>query len=106
MKFIKKSLLALSLLTVSATILPGNGWGGGFAAGALTGVAVTSIATSAARNNNGESSASVIGKQIKETRMEKKRVTRDYKKGNITKEDHDQQQKNLDDQIRNLQSQL
>jgi hypothetical protein len=50
MKVIKKVLLALTLTSVSASVLPRGGWGGGgFAAGALLGTGLTLAATSGNR---------------------------------------------------------
>jgi|GEM_PF-1325155 len=111
MKFIKKSLLALSLLTLSANTLPhggGGGFGGGFAAGALTGVAVTSIAASASNRNNGggDSSAGAIRREIKDVQKEKRRTSNDLKNGKITQKEHDDIQKDLNSQIRDLRQQL
>jgi len=67
MKIMKKSLLALALISTTANLVPrGGGFGGGLLAGALiTGTAVA--ATSGSRNNENPQSRSVksIEKEIR-----------------------------------------
>ena len=46
-------LVVLTLLTVSSHKLEANGFGGGFATGALTGVVLSQAANSGSRNNSG-----------------------------------------------------
>lgn len=55
-KLFKKSIMAsLAVVTVTSYVgADGGGFGGGFAAGALTGIAVTSIASSANRERSPE----------------------------------------------------
>jgi len=75
MKIMKKSLLALALISTTANLLPhggGGGFGGGFATGAILGTGITLAATSGSRNSESPESRSIrsIEKEIKRTERE------------------------------------
>jgi hypothetical protein len=86
MKIMKKSLLALALIT-SSIALPyhgdGGGFGGGFATGAILGTGLTLAATSGRNEDPATRNIKSIDKDIRYEQRQLERANRDYKKGKI-----------------------
>lgn len=84
MKNMKRSLLALALISMTTNLLPhggGGGFGGGFATGAILGTGLTLAATSGSRNSESPETYNMrsLDKRIREKERELRRAK---KRGN------------------------
>lgn len=104
MKIMKKSLLALALVSISFNVLP-HGNGGAIAAGTIGGLAGGMLIGSAISNRE-DSGTKSVRREINSVRAEKRRVTKQFNKGNISQDEYNSRMTQLDRQIENLQAAL
>ena len=107
MKIMKKSLLALALISATSSVLPDHGgFGGGFATGALLGTGLTLAATSGNRYQDPDTATiKSINKDIERENKEIRKLHADLRKGRISQEEHDDRVAEHKENINSLQKQ-
>lgn len=108
MKIMKKSLLALALISTASVVLPyhgdGGAWVGGTAIGLGTGLLIGSSMNRSSENPD-TASIKAINKEIVREDKEIAKLRRDLKKGRLSQEEHDERVAEHKENISSLQKQ-